>query len=262
MSKAWIKRIIVISSIIVLVVGVVVGHGFRKCGQVEVLIDYDSAAVFITPDEVKAHLVSKFGNPVGQRLNQINLQLIENMVQTNAFVSEAQASIDLSGKLSIEIKQKKPLVRVQTKNNQQYYLTEEGLMMPISEHGIERTPLASGEIFDFYLSSRNLKNENSTVDDTLVTRSVLFKVWYLAGKIKKDPFMSALTDQIYVNEKFEMEMVPRVGGQLIVIGNIDQLDNKFEKLKALYSESFNQIGWNKYAIINLKYKNQVVCTRK
>jgi cell division protein FtsQ len=262
MSKAWIKRIIIISSIIVLVVGVVVGHGFRKCAQLEVVIDYDSAAVFITPDEVKAHLISKFGNPVGQRLNQINLQLIENLVQTNAFISEAQASVDLSGKLSIEIKQKKPLVRVQTKNGQQFYLTEEGLMMPISVHGIERTPLASGEIVDFYLSSRNLNKENSEIEDSLLNRSVLFKVWYLAGKIKKDAFMSALTDQIYVNEKLEMELVPRVGGQLIVIGNIDRIENKFIKLKALYSESFNQVGWNKYAIINLKFKNQVVCTRK
>mgnify|MGYP000963269271 CR=1 FL=1 len=262
MRKTWIRRIVIFAGILVLVIGVVIGHGFRKCAQLDVVIDYDSAAVFITPQEVKTHLISMFGNPVGQRLNEINLQSIENMLQTNAFISEAQASIDLSGKLSIEIKQKKPLVRVQTKNGQQFYLTEEGLMMPISEHGIERTPLASGEIFDYYLSVRNFNNENSTVEDTLIKRSVLFKVWYLAGKIKKDPFMAALTDQIYVNEKAEFELVPRVGGQLIVLGDIDHIENKFVKLKALYSESFNQVGWNKYAVINLKYKNQVVCTRK
>lgn len=262
MSKTWIKRIVIVASILVLVIGAVVGHGFRTCSQLNVVIDYDSAAVFITPDEVKTNLISMFGNPVGQRLNEINLQSIENMLQTNPYISEAQASIDLSGNLLINISQKKPLVRVQTKKGQQFYLTEEGLMMPISEHGIERTPLASGEIFDYYSSVRNLNNENSPIEDSLTNRSVLFKVWYLAGKIAKDPFMFALTDQIYVNEKAELEIIPRVGGQLIVIGNVDKLENKFVKLKALYSESFSHVGWNKYGIINLKYKNQVVCTKK
>jgi len=262
MKKTWIKRIIITLSIVIVVFATIIAHGFRKCSEVFVAIDYDSAAVFITPGEVKAHLVKIFGNPVGQRLREINLQSVENMLQMNPFIAQAEASIDLSGKLSIEIKQKNPIVRVQNKLGQQYYLTEEGLMMPISEHGIERTPIASGEIFDNYSSLRNLNSENSSVEDTIIKRSVLFKVWYLADKIKKDPFMNALTDQIYVNEKRELEIIPRVGGQLIIVGNIDKLTQKFEKLKALYSESFSQIGWNKYAIINLKYKNQVVCTKK
>lgn len=262
MSKKWIKSIIIVAILSILVVASVVGHGFRKCVDLIVKVDYDSASVFITPEEVKVHLIKTFGNPVGQRLNQLNVQSIENLLQLNPFIAEAEASVELSGVLNVEIKQKTPILRVQNKNGQQYYLSEEGLMMPISEHGIERTPVASGEIYDYYSSIRNLTQEDSPLEDSLVKRSTLFRLWYLAVKIKNDPFMAAQTDQIYVNTSKEFEIVPRVGGQLIIIGNIDQLEKKFTKLKALYSESFAQVGWNKYAIINLKFKNQVVCTKK
>ncbi len=262
MSKKWIKSAVIVFSILLIVVASVVGHGFRKCVDLVIKVDYDSASVFVTPEEVKTHLINTFGNPVGQKLNQINVQSVENLLQLNPFIAEAQASVDLSGVLNVEIKQKKPIVRVQNKKGQQFYLTEEGLMMPISEHGIERTPLASGEILDYYSSIRNLTDEQTTVEDSMVKKSTLYRLWYLSTKIKNDPFMAAQTDQIFVNEKFEFEIVPRVGGQLIIIGNIEQLDKKFTKLKALYSESFSHIGWNKYAIINLKFKNQVVCTKK
>lgn len=262
MNRKWIKRLMVTASILILVAAAVIGHGFRKCVDVKISVKYDSAAVFVTPEEVRTHLVQTVGEPLGQRLNQINIQSIENLLQINPFISEAQANIDLSGVLNIEIKQKKPIVRVQNKKGQHFYICEEGLMMPISEHGIERTPFASGEIFDYYSSVRSLRNEDSPVADSLLKRSVLFRLWYLALKIKGDPFMAAQTDQIYVNENSEFEIVPRVGGQLIVIGNINDLEKKFAKLKALYSESFSQVGWSKYAIINLKFKNQVVCTKK
>lgn len=262
MNRKWVKRLMIIGGLLALVVVAVVGHGFRKCVDVKINVRYDSASVFVTPAEVRSYLVQTVGEPIGQRLNQINIQSIENLLQINPFISEAQANIDLSGVLNIEIKQKKPIVRVQNKKGQHFYISEEGLMMPISQHGIERTPFASGEIFENYSSIRSLRSEDSPVADSLLKRSVLFRLWYLSLKIKNDPFMVAQTDQIYVNENSEFEIVPRVGGQLIVIGNINDLEKKFVKLKALYSESFSQVGWNKYAIINLKFKNQVVCTKK
>lgn len=262
MKRNWTKRLMIIGSIIFVVLAAVVAHGFRKCVSLNIKVDYDNAAVFITSDEVKAHLVSMFGDPVGQNFNQINIQSIESLLQTNPFIYEAQANINLSGVLNVEIKQKKPIVRVQNTKGQQYYLTDEGLMMPISTHGSERAPVASGEIFDYYSSVRDLKNEDNPNIDSLFNRSVLFKLWFLVKKIKQDPFMSAQIDQIYVNDKREFELVTRVGGQLILIGSIDNLEKKFAKLKALYTESFSTVGWNKYAIINLKFKNQVVCTKK
>jgi cell division protein FtsQ len=38
---------------------------------------------------------------------------------------------------------------------------------------------------------------------------------------------------------------------------------KFEKLHTFYLQGLNTTGsWNKYSVINLKFKNQIVCTKK
>ena len=84
----------------------------------------------------------------------------------------------------------------------------------------------------------------------------------LTKEIKRATWVDSQDDHIYGNKKGEFEIVNRVGGQLVIIENMDNLEKKFKKLKALYTGSFNQIGWNKYSIINLKFKNQVVCTKK
>jgi cell division protein FtsQ len=48
-----------------------------------------------------------------------------------------------------------------------------------------------------------------------------------------------------------------------VFGDAKDFEEKFEKLKTFYTEGLNKTdGWNKYSTINIKYKNQVVCTKK
>ena len=57
-------------------------------------------------------------------------------------------------------------------------------------------------------------------------------------------------------------MIPRVGNHSVIIGDDSFLDDKFSKLFIFYREGLNKKGWNNYSSINLKYKDQVVCTKK
>jgi len=65
-----------------------------------------------------------------------------------------------------------------------------------------------------------------------------------------------------VNEANEFELIPRVGAHLILFGSIDNYERKFRNLKIFYEQGLNNIGWNKYEKINLKFDNQIVCTKK
>jgi cell division protein FtsQ len=47
-----------------------------------------------------------------------------------------------------------------------------------------------------------------------------------------------------------------------VFGTGDDIEIKFEKLMLFYKEGLSRVGWDKYSTINLKYKNQIVCTKK
>ena len=66
-----------------------------------------------------------------------------------------------------------------------------------------------------------------------------------------------------INNEKEFELYPAIGNHKIIFGEAKDIAEKFEKLKLFYNEGLNKTdNWNKYAVVNLKYKNQVVCTKK
>jgi cell division protein FtsQ len=64
--------------------------------------------------------------------------------------------------------------------------------------------------------------------------------------------------QLYVNVNHEIELIPRVGANRILLGNADSLENKFRNLLVFYKQALPQVGWDRYKIINIKFANQVV----
>ena len=56
--------------------------------------------------------------------------------------------------------------------------------------------------------------------------------------------------------------MPQVGDYLIEFGTPEDSELKLNGLKAVYQQAFKNMGWNKYRTISVKYRNQVVCTKK
>jgi len=84
----------------------------------------------------------------------------------------------------------------------------------------------------------------------------------LASKLYYDTILTYQIDQIYIQNQNEFELYPKIGDYKIEIGNLENLDTKFTKLKYLYKEAFTRIGWDNYSKINLNYRDQVICTKK
>ena len=72
----------------------------------------------------------------------------------------------------------------------------------------------------------------------------------------------AMIYQIDITPQRLFEMIPKIGNQLIVFGDATDVDAKLQKLKLFYKEVVVKAGWNKYSVINVQYKNQVVARRK
>ncbi|HPD95525.1 MAG TPA: cell division protein FtsQ, partial [Tenuifilaceae bacterium] len=68
--------------------------------------------------------------------------------------------------------------------------------------------------------------------------------------------------QLYVNNSNNIELVPTVGPHIVLLGNLVNFKNKLAKLELLYKKALPVEGWNKYSVINLKYSNQIVCTKR
>src|SRR5690606_13486657 len=86
-------------------------------------------------------------------------------------------------------------------------------------------------------------------------------VFKTAQFINADSVWSNQVVQLYVNPVGDIELVPRVGNQQIILGNADSLDRKFEKLMLFYKRIVPRTGIDAYKSVNLKFAGQLVCER-
>lgn len=90
----------------------------------------------------------------------------------------------------------------------------------------------------------------------------MIDLFELTKIIRQNNFLQALISQIYVNSKGEFDLIPQLGKQIIHLGSIENIEKKLNKLEIFYKKAMMKAGWEKYATINLEYKDQIVCTKK
>jgi len=64
-----------------------------------------------------------------------------------------------------------------------------------------------------------------------------------------------------LNQSGEIELIPKIGDQIILLGDTTQISEKLEKLKIFYTMGNRNEAWASYRVINLKYQDQVVCKK-
>jgi len=67
---------------------------------------------------------------------------------------------------------------------------------------------------------------------------------------------------IMVDKNNEYSFITRKGGQVIEFGKAENIEQKFNKLLIYYRKTVPDFGWKRYKKINLKFTNQVVCTKR
>ena len=263
-----IKKIIIVSvwGILLGALGVFIGFSEKRhkaivCETLSILIKYNSDDYFIIEDDLLEHLSKKGFKIKGAPLSSISAGDIESSLYCIPYVAKADVYVTIEGEVKINVTQKKPIAKVFNKSNQCYYIDDEGMLLPQSEKYTARLLVANGEIIDYYAPSVKLKQEDSLHPDTSVVKTALYKVFMMAKFINKDAFWKAMIEEIYVNEKNEIELFTKIGDAIVIFGDIDNMSEKFSKLLVFYKEGLSKFGWGRYKKINLKYKNQVVCSK-
>jgi len=101
-----------------------------------------------------------------------------------------------------------------------------------------------------------------SVPDTTIKNSILKDIYSLVNYINDDNFWSAQIDQIWVDNNDEIDLIPRVGNQLVHLGSAANFVGKLRNLHAFYDKVLPEVGWNKYSLINLEFKDQIVCKKR
>ena len=204
----------------------------------------------INGEDIMKKIERSFGFPLeGTPLNNIDIERLERVLREDPFISNADAYVDAGSVINIRIAQREPVLRVIDNNGLNYYLDKNGVQMPISEHFTARVLVATGSIPPYVPNF--LEREKHLLKD----------VFKLAGRIMEDDFFAPLIEQLYVSNRGEMTLIPKVGDQKILLGRIFRVDEKLENLKIFYKQGVPYEGWRKYKTYNLKYKGQVVAER-
>jgi cell division protein FtsQ len=256
------KKILIWTGILVylgLVFGFFAGR-YEKllCDSVKINIVDSPERKFIESSDILKMLEKNNIKYIGVHLSDIDLNKIENIVKSNQIVAECKAYTGINGALHIEVIQRSPLVRIIDSRGQGYYIDKEGNILNLSRHYAPRVLVVNGNIKTPFRVGKPA-NINSLADSLAAKK--LKDICTLASFINNEDFWSAQIEQIYVNHDGEFELIPRVGPHIILFGEIDNYQEKFRKLEIFYKEGLNNVGWNQYLTINLKYKDQVVCTK-
>ncbi|RFZ95279.1 cell division protein FtsQ [Mucilaginibacter conchicola] len=234
-----------LSGLVVLMSFIEVKKAELVCKKVKVFIPGNQ--YFIDRQEIDNILGASGKNLVGRRLENIDIHALENKLKHNPFVEYARVYEDMDGTLQVEVVQRKPMLRIMNRFEQDFYVDEHGMKMPLSQNFTARVLVANGFIDELFANKV----------DSLHT--VMAKdIYKTADFIRKDSLWDAQIAQIYVNENHEIELIPRVGNQRILLGNADSLDVRFNNLKVFYKQALPTVGWDAYKVINIKYFNQVV----
>lgn len=228
------------------------------CQGVAVQIDSIQGGRFFESPEVQS-LLTKMGiEPVGKPMQSMDLALIESVIQQIPAVKNVEAYFDGKGVLKIDIRHRIPVLRIFNAKNQSYYVDEDGRLLKPSQAFSADVPLASGHIAMAFSNELNLLDTTRQEGDSKDEKQ-LKDLFSLALFLRDHEAWNALTEQVWVDENGEWTLIPRLGDQTILFGNADDMEGKFAKLKALYQDGFNKLGWDSFSVINLKYKGQVVC---
>lgn len=210
------------------------------CHDLEVVVKDSLDKHFVSESDL-VYILKKAGlNPIEKSMNAINTDKIESVLLKNEMIARVEAYKTPSGIVKLEVEQKIPVLRViGTSGN--YYVDNLGSTMPISRRYVAHVPIATGYV----------EKELAITD--------LYK---FALFLQENDFWNNQIEQIFIHQDNEVELIPRVGNHRIILGTFSDFEEKLDNLKLFYQKAIPKVGWEKYSVISLKYKDQIVCTKR
>ena len=231
------------------------------CNAIRINIMDSTNIKFINQGDILRLLAQNNRKILGEPLSLINLKELELFLMSHQAIKNSELYFTEKGKLNIEITQHKPVVRIINSMNKGYYIAEDGYIIPLSKYFSPYVTVASGYIHEPFDIRKTNNIMDSDIKNVNKKEKVIYDIYQMVTYINRDDFWRSQIVQIYVNEKYEFELIPRVGPHIIEIGDIGYFEEKFEKLRIFYMEELNKTGWNKYSLLNLRFENQIICIK-
>jgi len=256
---SWIiKRLSLIVGAVAILLLVIAAVQYRKksvIGEKDLtikIIKNDAGNKFVRERDVKEVLFREFRHAiVGQPLELIDINQVEEVLESDIFIKDADVYIDALNKVHITIEQRIPIARIMDEADPSYYLDEDGERVRTSPKFTARVMVVTGKIGRFNDNYLNIPHHR------------LNRVFELIKFIDANDFWKAQFEQIHIDHSGDATLIPKLGDHEIKFGLPNEdIEDKFERLEAFYQDGLPVEGWNKYKSINLAFKGQVVAKKR
>lgn len=221
----------------------------QHCTSLRVVVQ--GKETFIDQNDVSSMIQESIGDVVGQPLKELPLQRIEQQLKESPYVAHADVFADMNGMLHVTVQQREVVVRIINQNGQEFYVDSKSEKIPVTLKYVPHVMVANGYISEGY------EHPLEPVESELVK-----DLLDIVEQTKADELWKNQIVQLYVNQERDIEIVPRVGQQQLIIGNADSLQYKLDRLEKFYTHILPKVGTDAYTSVNVKYGGQIVCERK
>lgn len=178
---------------------------------------------------------------VGARLNTINtLEIARYLSRFNNFES-VDCILTPEGKLKVEAAAMIPEIRVFEPDGNSYYINKEGKRIDANAKFFVDVPIVQGKF-------------GKSMKPTYVLPVVRY--------IQSDTRLKEIISSVKADDPENVLLIPKVSGHVINIGDTSRLVEKGQGIMTAYLSILPRMGWERYDTISVKFRNQIVCTRR
>jgi len=226
------------------------------CEGVVITIADSAKHQFVTDDDIMNALRATGIRVTGEKITGIPLSKLEERVKAFKELKVAEVYISEDRKLHVYGDQREPVMRVVASYGGDFFIDREGVIM--RRHNLYTPNLHILEI-DMVFNAEQMTG--TSIFDSEKTEN-LAKAFELVNYIRGDSFWNEMIDQLSMTRDGRVTLVPHVGNHTVRLGRVENYEDKLHNLLVFYRQAMPVAGWDRYRVVNVEYKGQVVCQRR
>lgn len=246
-------------------------HQAAVVRELRIVVRDSNDVNIIHPSDVQRWIKKAGLDPTGMQIDSVKLEAINTSVASHDFVRNVKTAVGLGGTVTVTVEQRRPLLRVITGSGYDFYYTADNHIVPAGYNSPCYVPVVTGRFalpfaasYSGPLDPDDKETEKKSDENYLFLTKLINFVKY----IEENDFWKAQIVQINVipgesaPTKYEIELIPRVGDQVVLLGTPDGYEKKLAKLMTFYRKALPHEGWDRWKYIDLRYDGQVVCSNR
>jgi len=195
---------------------------------------------FVSADEVSAEAGGIMERIRGCRVGDLSLDSLERRLRACDKIERVNVCRLANARLRIDVDPMEPVARV-FDGGASYYINVEGKRISADPRFHIDVPVVVGHFTDARPATRLLP---------------------LLEHIAADPRLDALVSTVKQEPDGDIVLVPTIRGHVVNFGDTSARDDKFARLLTFYRRVMPVRGWETYDTIAVKWRRQVVATRR